>query len=913
MVATPLPKNALFLIDGSYLLYRSYFGLPVLHGPTGKTVHATYSFCRTLNKLIKDYAPERIAIVWDSPGGSTSRKETYPAYKATRQAPPNDLFEQKNDIIRFTKEIGLCSIMKPGYEADDLIASLVQDFPQTPIVIVTADKDLCQLLSDHVILFDPFKNKLIDQASFLVDNGFPSEKISLYHALLGDSSDNIPGVKGIGEKTAQGLVVQFASLEDMYEHLDQVKKERTKKLLADQKDEAFLSLKLFMFDDVVLKLNHQDVAFSMSQWANALNFFKEFDFKSLIKDVETRFGSVLPVTVELPTAPATSWTMHVVTDEQALDAMVAHLQKSNFIGLDTETTGVYPLKDDLVGISFAFNNTDAYYIPVAHKNLEQKPQLNKTLVLEKLKLILTSSKIEKTLHNTKFDELVFLKAGITVEGVTFDTLIAASLLRKDDRPINLKALSQQHLKETMIKFKDVMGKKYKNFSEVPIAEGAEYGAHDALQVLKLAKLFKQLLAQEPTLEKLFNEIEMPLCRVLIKIEKHGMILNVAKIHEIESRVKKELQIIEGKIFAAIEELDGIKEVDINLNSPKQVEELLFVKLKLSSVKKSKGGSRSTDHEVLEELSEIHPIPALIMKYRELTKLQGTYLEPLPLEVNPKTGRIHTTFSQTNVVTGRLSSSNPNLQNIPASKDFGILIRQAFQAPPGFLLLSADYSQIELRVLAHLSGDKNLLDIFLAGKDIHTQTAAQLFDVPVDDITNEQRQVGKRINFSIMYGLTPYSLAKEFKVTPSEAKLYIDRYFAQYPQVAAWMETTIQEAITRGYVESVWGRRRYLPELQEKNRTRYEAGTRFAANTPVQATQADIIKMAMINLDKVFTAQKLQSKIILQIHDELLFEIPEHELFTVQSIIQKTMEKIVDWTVPLKVNIRVGKDWGEITK
>ncbi len=913
-MATPLPQNALFLVDGSYLLYRSYFGLPALTGPNGKTVHATYSFCRTLNKLLKEYAPQHIAIVWDSPGGSTSRKELAPTYKANRQTPPNDLFEQKKDIIRFIETIGMRNVMQAGYEADDLIGTIVHEQPETPIVIITADKDLCQLLNQHVVIFDPFKNKLIDQTIFMQDYGFPSEKVSFYHALLGDTSDNIPGVKGVGEKSAEELVTQFASLDDLYQHLDQVKKERIKKLLTEQEASARLSLLLFTLDPVPLNLPLSTFSFQEKTWANAIEFFKEFDFKSLIKELEARFGSQPVTTTEAATLimPKT-WTMHLVGTIEELNNMIKHLGKSTFIGVDTETTGVLPLIDDLVGLSFAYNETDAYYIPVTHKNLEQQPQLSKAEVLDALKPILISTIIKKTLHNAKFDELVLFNQGITMNAVSFDTLIAASLVRIDDRPINLKSLSLTFLKEPMIKFKDVMSKKYNDFSDVPITEGAEYGAHDALQALKLAKIFQAKLAAEPTLEKLFNEIEMPLSRVLLKIEKTGIKLNVEKIQATEKKVTDALHILEGKIFAAIDEIDGPQEERLNLASPKQVEDLLFMRLKLPVGRKNKSGSRSTDHEVLEELSKIHPIPTMIMKHRELTKLLSTYIQPLPQEVNPKTGRIHTTFSQTNVITGRLSSSNPNLQNIPASGEFGLQIRDAFEATPGCLLLSADYAQIELRVLANLSEDQNLHDIFLAGKDIHIQTAAQLFAIPINSVTNEQRQIGKRINFSIIYGMTPYSLAKEFDISPSEAKLYIDRYFAQYPQVAEWMNKTVELAKEKGYVESLWGRRRYLPELHEKNKNRYEAATRAAINTPIQATQADIIKIAMINLDKLFVQQKLESKLILQIHDELLFEVPEHEILTVQSLVQKTMEQVINWKIPLKVTMRLGKNWGEVTK
>lgn len=912
-MATPLPQNALFLVDGSYLLYRSYFGLPTLHNPQGKTIHAVYSFCRTLNKLLKEYRPEHIAIVWDSPGGSTSRKAIYPTYKATRQAPPSDLLDQKKEIIRFVDTIGIRNVMQSGYEADDLIGTIVTQNSTQPIVIITADKDLCQLLSPHVVLFDPFKNKIIDETIFAQEYGFPSSKVSFYHALLGDSSDNIPGVKGVGEKSALELVTQFSSLDDLYLNLNTVPKERIKKLLAEQEAQARLSLQLFTLDQVTTSLPYALFSFDPDHEINALPFFKEHDFTSLIKETEARFkatGSQVTTESEIKQR---SWNMHLVDTEEQLSALCTALEKSSFIGVDTETTGVLPLVDDLVGLSFAYNDTDAYYIPVAHQNAELAPQLPKELVLNALRPILTNPAIHKTLHNSKFDDLVLFKEDITMQGVSFDTLIAASLLRTDDRPINLKTLSQSYLNEPMIKFKDILGKKYTNFSEVPIKDGADYGAHDALQALKLANLFKPKLAAEPTLEKLFNELEMPLYRVLLAIEKYGILFDQACMQKTEQQVNEALHHLEEKIYAAIDALEDAPPERINLASPKQIEDLLFVRLKLPAGRKNKSGSRSTDQEVLEELSTIHPIPALIIKHRELSKLLSTYIQPLPKDVHPITGRIHTTFSQTNVITGRLSSSNPNLQNIPASGEFGLQIREAFIPTPGSLFLSADYSQIELRVLAHLSNDETLHKIFLTNQDIHVQTAAQLFAIPVEQVTNEQRQVGKRINFSIMYGMTPYSLAKEFNITPSEAKQYIDRYFAQYPQVEAWMDNTVEQAKESGYVASLWGRRRYLPELHEKNKTRYEAAVRAAINTPVQGTQADIIKIAMITLHNRFIEQKLGTKLVLQIHDELLFEVPEHEILIVQSLVQKTMEQIVDWSIPLKVTLRLGKNWKEVSK
>jgi len=947
-----IEKDAIFLIDGSYLLYRSYYGLRPLRTAKGIPTQATYGFCRAINKLVDDFDPQNIVLVWDSKG-PTFRKKIYEAYKATRQAPPSDLFSQKEQIIEFADLIKLKQVSKTGYEADDLIGSIAQDRKaDKQIVIVGPDKDLYQLLDDKiVVIFDPFKDRIIDVDTFKKEKGFDSSKVSFFYSLLGDTSDNIPGVKGIGKKTAEDLVKNFDSLEDLYKNLDKVKKERTRNLLEESKDNAFLSLKLFTLKHYELNLKLKDFAFDKNDWVNAAPLFQELEFKSLLKSLKDKFGKDIvgkqlgeleqagktsePVKttgkkesqlslfgveaterkdVAVKAHKAKKWKCHIVRTEDDLENLIKVLKEKKLFAFDTETSGLRPMEDSLVGFSFATNKKEAYYIPVAHVVQEDEEQLERDFVLEKLKSIFVSKQIKKILHHAKFDQLVLRPYEIEMEGVVFDTLLAANLLRKSDwDKINLKVLSARHLDEKMQSFKEVLGK-HKKFSQVPIEDAAEYAAHDALQTFKLKPILEKELKKDKKIEKIFKDVEMPLCQVLLKMEQFGITLDSKKLEEVGKELDKELKKIENKIESAVKHKLKRKTFDVNLNSPQQVEKLLFDQLKLPVVKRSgKTKRRATDQEVLSELGKVHPIPGLILKYRELAKLRSTYTDPLIKQVNEKTGRIHTSFSQIMVATGRLSSSDPNLQNIPASADYGIKIRSAFKAPREKMFLAADYSQVELRVLAHMTKDKNLSDAFLHNHDIHKQTAAQIFDVSVDKVTNDQRQVGKRINFSIIYGLTPYGLSRDLDIKPSEAKEYIDKYFATYKGVTKFIEKTVESAKKNGYVQTWLGRRRYVPEIYEKNKSIYEAAKRVAINSPVQGTSAEIMKLAMINLNKEFEKQKLEAQIILQIHDELVIELPQSELKKVEKMVKKCMEGVVKWEIPFKISINTGKNWGQVTK
>lgn len=917
-----IKKDALFIIDGSYLLYRSFYAIRPLYTSAGIPTQAVFGFCRAIKKIIDNFNPSSLIVAWDS-RGKTFRNDLYAEYKATRQKPPSELFVQKEYIFKFLDTIGVAQIAQENYEADDIIAALAQQYQDQQIVLVCPDKDMYQLLSENFIIFDPFKDRLIDTETFRAEQGFGPEKVPFYYALLGDSSDNIPGVAGIGKKGALELVTEFASLEDLYTHPERISKDRIRALLLDQKENAFLSLKLFTLNPPIIETTANALVFDKSRWTQAAPLFKELEFSSMLRDIEKQ--SQLPVVNHPPQNPERTlslfdvpsavpaqrtWNLVIVQNEQDLAALVSTLKKSDSYAFDTETTGVLPQIDKLVGMSFAVDDKTAYYIPLAHHNLSHQVDFDKAL--DALRPVLEDPKIEAIMHCAKFDQLVLWNNGIAIHPLRFDTLLAANLVRNDWQKINLKDLSFFYLQEPMRKFKDVLGK-YKNFSEVPIEIGAEYGAHDALQTFKIKPLIEKQLEQAPVLKKLFEEIEMPFYWVLVRMEQIGITLDAQQLAATGVKISSELEKLEQKILNTIEATKGSTPKNLNLNSPKQIETLLFDDLELPVIKKSEKGQRSTSQEVLLELSKLHPLPGLIVNYRELAKLKNTYIDPLPGYINPKTNRIHTNYSQTMVATGRLSSSDPNLQNIPASSSFGMEIRSAFIADKNKILLSADYSQIELRVLAHLSQDPTLIDIFVHDEDIHTQTASQLFDVPLDAVNTEQRQLGKRINFSIIYGMSAFTLARDLGIKQSEAKIYIEKYFARYHKVAEWMDITVKNAIVTGYVETLYGRRRHVPELREKNKTIFEAGKRVAINSPVQGTQADIMKIAMINIDKHFVEQNLEARMILQIHDEIVIELPPHEKDAVESIIRKDMESVVEWQTPLKVTIRTGKNWTEITK
>ena len=944
-------SNACFIIDGSSFLYRAYYSISSLTTKDGIPVNAVYGFCRMIKKLVDSWLPNHIVVVWDGPG-KTVRHQMYSDYKATRQAAPSDLFSQKELIKEFADSIGLRQIQFDGIEADDIMYSLAQDLSkELQVILVTSDKDMRQAISDKIVILDPFKDVLIDQKYIEEKNGFPLDRLVLYYALIGDSSDNIPGVKGIGPKTAQELARNFSSLEELYEKVELVKSERVRGLLVSDKANAFLSQDLFKLKCYETALTKESCAYSIDNWTNAQPFFERFGFKSLIKYADTNKEAKQQSLEKVDLHK--KYQFKTITAIEELKQVCAEIKKHKKFAIDTETTGCDALTGKIVGLSLCYTEGTSYYVPFAHISTEK--QLSKQEVFSVLQEILADESIEKALHNAKFDILVLEAAGAEVKGPIFDTIVAASLIFPEGQRLGLKALSEQILNDPMFSFSDLVNKnRYANFAYVPFEEATQYAAADAHQTFLLYKMLEKAL-EEKRLRELFDKVEIPLISILCKMEKMGIKVDVEMLKDINVKVTVELEELYAEIlelirkFTAEDELEdnlfvadngedshedspkheqqmllglntdpNIKPIsepkrfsELNLNSPKQVSEILFDHLKLTPVKKTTGKTaRSTDYEVLKKLARVHPVPGLIIKYRELFKLKTTYLEALANAVKPRTGKIHTSFNQVAVATGRLSSYEPNLQNIPVHK---FNVRGAFKASPGSVFISADYSQIELRVLAHFSKDPVLIEAFINDKDIHAITSAKLFNVPVEQVTSEQRQIGKRINFSILYGLTAHGLSNDLEISHSLAKEYIDKFMAQYPQVSEWMEQVVEDTKAKGYVETYLGRRRYLPGIHERNKTMFDLARRVAINTVAQGTAAEIVKLGMINLDKILAEQYSNVHVLLQIHDELVIECPVDQAEKLTELIKSTLEQVVSWDIPLVVTTRIGADWQSITK
>ncbi|MGB8468128.1 MAG: DNA polymerase I [Candidatus Babeliales bacterium] len=901
--------HTVFLIDGSSFLYRAYHSLRPLHTSAGVPVNAVYGFCRMIQKLITRFTPTYCAIVWDSKG-KTVRHELYELYKATRQEAPSDLFAQKELIKEFIAAIAMAQLEKQAVEADDLMYSAATAYTQhgVPVILVTSDKDMYQTLTNPLIqIFDPFKDTIIGAAQYSAQIGFDVSRLPLYYALLGDASDNIPGVSGIGKKGATDLATQFSSVADLYARINEIEKAKLRENLQTHKTDAILSEKLFLLQYIPLEYRVEQCAFNAQQWAQALPFFKKVEFKSLVQEIEKMRGVVTP-TVTLHAPP--QYQYRAITTLEQLQELCALIQEKKICAIDTELDGLSPMDATLVGLCLAVEPGTAYYIPCGHVTLEQ--QLERSVIIAHCKPLFEDARIKKIMHHAKFDLLVLAMQGIQVKGLVDDTLIAAQLITQEWQRAGLKYLSEYYLHEPMPSFRDVvMGKGYKDFSHVPLAQATEYGALDAHQTLRLAPIMHEEL-QKQQMTDLYQTIEMPLVPLLLAMEQRGIRLESALLHQYSAQAQTVLEQVRAEIIALI----GPAWKDINLNSPKQLSELLFEELKLPPQKKTTSRSAySTDQEVLEQLAPLHPVAQLIVQYRELFKLKSTYLDALPSYVHPRTGRIHTNFSQTAVATGRLASSDPNMQNIPISSTMcpEIRVRAAFKPDPGYLFLSADYSQIELRVLAYLSQDPRLLEAFLHHEDIHNTTAASLFDVAPALVSGEQRQVGKRINFSILYGVTAYGLSKDLKISFGQAKRYIDTYFAQFTHVSAWMEGVIEETKKTGYVTTHWGRRRHIPTIHERNKSLYEAACRVAINTKAQGTAAEIMKLGMINVARALQEQHYDAHMILQIHDELLIAVKEDQAPAVEKLVKQVLESVVQWSVPLEVTTRVGANWDEVSK
>ncbi len=912
-------KETLFLVDGSSYIYRAYYAIRHLSSPSGFPTNAIYGFIQMLLKLLKDYKPEHVAVVFDA-GRTTFRTELYPEYKANRAAMPDDLHVQMEPIREVVRAFNIPTLELPGYEADDIIGDLAGRFAAQggKVVVVTGDKDLMQIVTEQVTLLDTMKGKESGIADVIERFGVRPELVIDILGLAGDSSDNIPGVPGIGEKTAAKLIQEFGSLDQLLARAVEVKGKNGEKL-REFREQALLSRRLATIEiNVPLDIDLETLTAREPDQAALNDFFKKYGFTSLIKELTG-------------TATLSTESYHTVTTVMELEALVIGLEQAGKFAFDLETTSLDPRQAEIVGFSFSYRDHDAYYIPVGHilpdpapsmpmevtlfsshcseetergKKLESG-QLPLDVVFRRLRHLLESPAKLKVGQNIKFDIQVLANNGINLAGVWFDTMLASYLLNPSRKSHGLDSLAQEHLNHRMISYSDVAGsgKDQINFEEVGLVAAARYAAEDADATWLLSRKFEPLLAEGKD-DVLFHTVEMPLVPILAGMENHGVLLDCMLLNRLSGDFSGRMETLEEQIFT----LAGER---FNLGSPKQLGEVLFERMGLKTGKKNKGKTGwSTDNEVLTALSEENEIARLIVDYRTIAKLKSTYTDALPRLVSPHTGRVHTSYNQTVTSTGRLSSSDPNLQNIPIRTEEGRKIRHAFIAPPGHLILSADYSQIELRVLAHLSGDKVFCHAFANDEDIHTRTAAEVFGLFPEMVTPEMRRQAKTINFGIIYGQGAFSLAKQLGIARKTAEDFIDTYKERHSGAIEFLDSCIKEAEEHGAVRTILGRRLPIPDINSSNGNVLAFARRNAINYPIQGSAADIIKCAMIRVDTRIRLEKLQSHLIMQVHDELVFEVPEHELLKVEQLVEEEMGRAVETSVPLKVDISYGANWSE---
>lgn len=881
--------STIYLIDGNSYIYRAYYAIRGLSTSRGIPTNAVYGFTNMILKILKDKKPDYFVIVFDAPG-PTKRHEAYEEYKAHRPGMPDDLKPQ----VRYIKEIidafRIKTIERPGYEADDILAAIAKEAESRglDVCIVTGDKDMSQIVSQRIKLYDTMKEKITEEKDVIERFGVKPSQFPEIIALMGDTSDNIPGAPGIGEKTAVKLLKEFGSLDKLLENCEKIKNNKAKKAVSENMENIKLSLDLAtVHPDVPLDVSVDDLRIQEPAWSEVSKYFRQFEFSSLIKmipDDET-------------TEEKTEYT--AVLDKKLLETVLSSINEE--VSVDTETTSQFPMDAELVGISLCINEKQAYYIPLSHFYSGVPEQLSKEYVLGRLKMILEDPRVRKTGHNIKYDFIVFRNENITMRGIAFDTMIASYLINPNKTNHSLNEIAMDYLGTKKLTFNDVIGKDKKNFREVPIEDATKYSGEDAAFTLKLKNYLAPALKQEG-LEKLFHEIEMPLTDVLSDMEMAGVKINLDLMTEFSNKIASELSSIEKRIFFLAGE-------EFNINSPRQLQEILFEKLGLNPTKKTKTGY-STNIDVLEQLALQHELPKEIIEYRMLSKLKSTYVDALPRLVNRGTGRLHTSFNQTITATGRLSSSEPNLQNIPIRGEWGKRIREAFIAEKGNILISSDYSQIELRILAHLSGDDSFIEVFNNDGDIHMRTACELFSVSPENVTADMRRRAKTVNFGIIYGISPYGLSQQLGISPDEARSYIDTYFARHRGIKKYIDNVIRQSLESGFVTTLFNRKRHVPELISTNRNIRQLGERLAINSPIQGSAADIIKVSMINIWNRLKKEKLKSKMLLQVHDELLFEVEEAETKVMESLIREEMEGAVKLNVSLKVDIGAGKNWSE---
>ena len=889
--------KSLVLIDGSSYLYRAFYALPGLTAPSGQPTGAIYGVLMMLHKLIKDERPNLLGIVFDAPG-KTFRHELFPEYKANRARTPEDLIIQIEPLLAAIENLGLPLIRVNGVEADDVIGTLAKEAEQRGMntLIATSDKDFTQLVSDKITLLDTMKNRLTDRSGVIEKFGLPPEQIIDFLTLSGDASDNIPGVPTVGPKTAVKWLQQYSSLAGVIEHAEEIsgkvgealRKSIPRLNLYQQLATIDCSLELdCTVDDLVIRESKDDELFAQ---------FKNLGLHALIKQFS----------IEEPITKIRRDTVYqgILTNKE-FEALLDRLSRAEIAAIDTETTSLNYMQAEIVGISVAIVSNEAYYIPLMHEYDGVPNQLDREYVLQKLKPWLEDKEAKKIGHNLKYDSHIFANHGIELNGTDFDSMLESYVLNSTATRHNLNAVAKRYLNLDTTSYEDVAGKGAKQigFNQVSLEDAIHYAAEDADVSFQLHQTLHPKLMEINSLAKLYTDIEAPLLKVLQTIERNGVLIDESMLQKQSDQFAITLKELESKAHS----LAG---AEFNLNSPKQLQEILYDKLSLPILKKTPKGQPSTAESVLQRLAEDFPIVQTILNYRTTAKLKTTYTDKLPLMINQDTGRVHTSYHQAVTATGRLSSSDPNLQNIPIRTAEGRRIRQAFIAPSGFQILAADYSQIELRIMAHNSQDPGLLDAFQAGLDIHQATAAEIFAVDLQSVSAEQRRSAKAINFGLIYGMSAFGLTRQLGITRGDAQEYIELYFARYPKVKEYMDAIRNQARESGFVETVFGRRLYLPDIDSRNYQRRQYAERSAINAPMQGTAADIIKKAMIDLQQRLVAESINAKIIMQVHDELVLEVEDSSVGAVSELVTEAMGKAADLDVALKVDLGVGENWDQ---
>ncbi len=886
----------LILVDGSSYLFRAYYALPPLTNSKGQPTGAIFGVINMLKKLSKQYEPEYIGVVFD-PKGKTFRHQMYDQYKANRATMPDELRQQVQPLFAIIKALGYPLIIKDGYEADDVIATLTKQAVKHgySVVISTGDKDLAQLVDEQVILINTMTDKIMDcagvKAKFLVK---PTQIID-YLALIGDTSDNIPGIPKVGPKTAAKWLTNYGSVDEIIKHADEIKG-KVGENLRNHLDTLKLSQQLVtVVADLKLKESPSDLKMNEHETTTLIELFTELEFKNWLKEVAEQSADSKPASQHYET----------ILDNASFNRWMKQLKAAKEFAFDTETTSIDAMAAQLVGISFAIELGKAAYVPLAHDYMGAPQQLDKNTVLTKLSTILSDSKKTLIGQNIKYDLQILANEHITVKNSLCDTMLASYVLNSSATRHDLNSLSLHYLGKTAISFEEVAGKGIKQltFNQIELERATPYAAEDADLTLQLYQKLLTQLKKEKHLYSVFSEIDMPLIPILSSMERFGVLVDI-KMLNFQS---KEL---EKRIIELEKEAHKLAGHEFNLGSPKQLQHILYDKLKIPVIKKTPGGQPSTAENVLQDLSHDYLLPKVILEYRSLSKLKSTYTDRLPQQINAKTQRIHTSYNQAVTSTGRLSSNNPNLQNIPIRTEEGRKIRHAFIAPHGYRIVAADYSQVELRIIAHISKDSGLISAFERELDIHSATAAEVMGVAIEEVTAEQRRRAKAINFGLLYGMSSFGLGKQLGISRKKAQEYIDIYFQRYPKVHGYMEKVRQQAAEKGFVETLFGRRVYLPEINASNLQRRLAAERAAINAPMQGTAADIIKIAMINVDQWLKKSCIDAKMIMQVHDELVFEVASKDINDAVKNIRHCMVNAANLSVPLVVAIGQGRSWDE---